>query len=104
MPEAPVMSRDEQSDTEPIAIEVRRLRHPSEPSRFALAASASILFVGLGVLLAVRLTGVIVLGSLGLIVLMACGLIWWTVQVHRARLLGARRRGAPRTRALCRRA
>ena len=122
MPEVPVMSRDDQSDSEPIAIEeslpghsapvppkpsatarnraaldVGRLRHPSEPSRFALAASASVLLVGLTLLLAVRLAGVIALASAGLALLTVWATIWWAVQVYRAKLLGAAARVTPET-------
>ncbi|HYV77489.1 MAG TPA: hypothetical protein VE979_05140, partial [Streptosporangiaceae bacterium] len=40
------------------ALDVRRFRHPSEPSRFALAASASILLVGLSLVVLLRSGGV----------------------------------------------
>ena len=79
------------------ALDVRRLRHPSEPSRFALAASASILLVGLGLLLLLRLAGVLALAVLGAGLLMVLGLVWWAVQVHRASLLGAAARVTPET-------
>ena len=122
MPEPPVVSGGELSDTRPIAVEraalpqpasgpaaqlsaararpaldVRRLKHPSEPSRFALAASASILLVGLGLLLVVRLTGIIGVAALGATLLVVLGSVWWAVQVHRASLLGAAARVTPET-------
>ncbi|HEY1325255.1 MAG TPA: hypothetical protein VGF32_33700 [Streptosporangiaceae bacterium] len=79
------------------ALDVRRLRHPSEPSRFALAASASILLVGLGLVVLLRLAGVLALAGLGASLLMTLGLVWWAVQVHRAKLLGAAARVTPET-------
>src|SRR5262249_15496598 len=65
------------------AVDVRQLRHPSEPSRFALAASASILLVGLGLLVVLRLGGVLGLVGLGGFLLLALGSVWWLVQVYR---------------------
>jgi hypothetical protein len=79
------------------ALDVRQLRHPSEPSRFALAVSASILLVGIGLLLVVRVTGVAELAVIGATVLLALGSVWWAVQVHRASLLGAAARVTPET-------
>src|SRR5262245_3617222 len=55
------------------AVDVRQLRHPSEPSRFALAASASILLVGLGLLLVLRLSGVLGLAAAGGFLLLVLG-------------------------------
>ena len=123
MPGSPVVSDSELMDPQPIAgvdavpgrsapdpaaqasdvdrarpaLEVRRLRHPSEPSRFALAASASILLVGLGLVVLLRLAGVLALAVLGAGLLMVLGLVWWAVQVHRASLLGAAARVTPET-------
>jgi len=123
VPEPPVVSDSALSETQPIftghaapgppgpapaarfsaiartrpALDIRRLKHPSEPARFALAASASILLVGLGLLLAVRLAGVIILASLGGFLLVVLGLVWWGVQVHRAKLLGAAAHVTPET-------
>ena len=79
------------------ALDVRQLRHPSEPSRFALAASASILLVGGGLLIVLRLTGIFGLAAIGATVLTALGLVWWAVQVHRAKLLGGAARVTPET-------
>jgi hypothetical protein len=79
------------------ALDVRRLRHPSEPSRFALAASASILLVGFGLLVALRLGGVLILAGIGIILLAVLGSVWWAVQVYRAKLLGAAARVTPQT-------
>jgi hypothetical protein len=53
--------------------------------------------VGLGLVLLVRLAGVLALGSLGAGLLMTLGLVWWAVQVHRAKLLGAAARVTPET-------
>jgi hypothetical protein len=78
------------------ALDVRRLRHPSEPSRFALAASASILLVGLGLLVAVRLRSALDI-EIGATVLAALGSVWWAVQVYRAKLLGSAARVTPET-------
>jgi len=123
MPQSPVVSGSELADPQPLAgahavpgwpapdpaaqalaaararpaLDVRRLRHPSEPSRFALAASASILLVGLGLLVLLRLAGVLALAVLGAGLLMVLGLVWWAVQVHRASLLGAAARVTPET-------
>ena len=79
------------------ALDVRLLRHPSEPSRFGLAASASILLVGLGLVLLLRQVGVLAMAGLGVILLLTLGLAWWGVQVHRAKLLGAAARVTPET-------
>ncbi len=79
------------------ALDVRRLRHPSEPSRFALAASASILLVGLGLLVALRLGGVMNLVGIGATVLAALGSVWWAIQVYRAKLLGGAARVTPQS-------
>lgn len=79
------------------ALDVRRLRHPSEPSRFALAASASILLVGLGLLVALRLGGVLNLARVGGAVLAALGSVWWAIQVYRAKLLGRAARVTPQS-------
>src|SRR5262249_59242753 len=70
------------------ALDVRRLRHPSEPSRFALAASAAILLVGGGLLIVLRLTRIFGLAAIGATVFTALGLVWWAVQAHRANLPG----------------
>src|SRR5215475_13703313 len=61
------------------AVDVRQLRHPSEPSRFALAASASILLVGLGLLVILRLTGFAGLAAVGGFLLLVLGSVWWLV-------------------------
>src|SRR5215468_11956146 len=79
------------------ALDARQLRHPSEPSRFALAASASILLVGGGLLIVLRLTGIFGLAAIGATVFTALGLVWWAVQVHRAKLLGGAARVTPET-------
>ena len=123
MPESPVVSDSGLVDPQPIAgvhavpgwpapdpaahasasalarpaLDVRGLRHPSEPSRFALAASASILLVGLGLVVLLRLAGVVALASLGAGLLVILGPVWWAVQVHRAKLLGAAARVTPET-------
>jgi hypothetical protein len=123
MPESPVMNDSELMDPQRIAavhavpersapdpaalasaaararpaLDVGRLRHPSEPSRFALAASASILLVGLGLVLLERWVGVLALAGLGVGLLLTLGLVWWGVQVHRAKLLGAAARVTPET-------
>src|SRR5215510_7229061 len=79
------------------ALDVRRLRHPSEPSRFALAASAAILLVGGGLLIVLRLTGIFGLAAIGALLLLTLGLFWWALQVHRAKLLGGAARVTPET-------
>src|SRR5215475_2457130 len=79
------------------ALDVRRLRHPSEPSRFALAASVSILLVGLGLLLALRFGGALDLAGIGAILLVALASVWWAIQVYRAKLLGGAARVTPQT-------
>jgi hypothetical protein len=79
------------------ALDVRRLRHPSEPSRFALAASAAILLVGSGLLIVLRLTGILGLAAIGVTLLMTLGLFCWALQVHRAKLLGGAARVTPET-------
>ncbi len=78
-------------------IDVRRLRHPSEPSRFAFAAASSILLIGLGLLLLARLAGFFWLAVTGAVVLFALGSSWCLVQLYRARLLGAAVRVTPDT-------
>ena len=78
-------------------IDVRRLRHPSEPSRFAFAAASSILLIGLGLLLSARLAGFFWLAVAGAVVLFAVGSSWCLVQLYRARLLGAAVRVTPDT-------
>ena len=89
MPSAPVNGRP--------PIDVRRLRHPSEPSRFAFAAASSILLIGLGLLLLARLAGFFWLAVAGAAVLFALGSSWCLVQLYRARLLGAAVRVTPDT-------
>ena len=79
------------------ALDVRGFRHPSEPSRFALAASASILLVGLSLVVLLRSGGVRALAVFGAGLLLTLGPVWWAVQVHRARLLGAAARVTPET-------
>jgi hypothetical protein len=78
------------------ALDVRQLRHPSEPSRFALAASASILLGGIGLLVLLRFArrDIVVVAA---ILAMAIGSVWWLVQVHRAKLLGGAARVTPQT-------
>ncbi len=78
-------------------IDVRRLRHPSEPSRFAFAAASSILLIGLGLLLLARLAGFFWLAVTGAVALFALGSSWCLVQLYRARLLGAAVRVTPDT-------
>ncbi len=78
-------------------IDVRRLRHPSEPSRFAFAAASSILLIGLGLLLLARLAGFFWLAVTGAVVLFAVGSSWCLVQLYRARLLGTAVRVTPDT-------
>jgi hypothetical protein len=84
------------ADTWPV-LDVRRLRHPSEPSRFALAASASILLVGTGLLVMLRLAGVLAIGGLAAFLVLVFGLVWWVQQVRRAKLLGGTARATPET-------
>jgi hypothetical protein len=79
------------------ALDVRQLRHPSEPSRFALAASASILLGGLGLLVALKLAGVFEIVLITATLALALGSVWWLVQVHRAKLLGGAARVTPQT-------
>ena len=76
-------------------LDVRRLRHPSEPSRFALAASASILLVGAWLLVMLRLSGFLAIGGLAAILLVVFGSAWWVQQVRRAKLLGGTARATP---------
>ena len=79
------------------ALDVRQLRHPSEPSRFALAASASILLGGLGLLVALRFAGVTEIILITATLAVALGSVWWLVQVHRAKLHGGAARVTPQT-------
>jgi hypothetical protein len=123
MPESQTVSSDEHTDTQPTgaehvapersvqdpaaqfpatvrgrpALDVRQLRHPSEPSRLALAASASILLGGLGLLVALRFATVFEIVRIAAILLAALGSVWWLVQVHRAKLLGGAARVTPQT-------
>jgi hypothetical protein len=53
--------------------------------------------VGLGLVVLLRLAGVLALAVLGAGLLMVLGLVWWAVQVHRASLLGAAARVTPET-------
>jgi hypothetical protein len=78
-------------------IDVRQLRHPAEPPRFAFAAAASILLIGLGLLLVARLAGLFWLAGSGAVLLLALGSFWCLVQVYRARLLGGAARVTPGT-------
>ncbi len=79
------------------AIDVRGLRHPSEPSRLAFAAAMSILLIGLSLLLIVRLGHSLWLSGIGAVVIMALASFWCVVQLHRARLLGGAVRVTPAT-------
>ena len=123
MPESQTVSSGEHMDTQPTAAahgapersvrdpaaqvpgavrgrparDVRQLRHPSEPSRFALAASSSILLGGLGLLVAFRLAGVREIAVIAAILASALGSVWWLLQVHRAKLLGGAARVTPHT-------
>ena len=123
MPESQTVSSGEHTDIQPIAAEhvapersvqnpyarfpgtvrgrpaldVRQLRHPSEPSRFALAASASILLGGLGLLVALRFAGFFKIVLIAATLAVALGSVWWLVQVHRAKLLGSAARVTPQT-------
>ena len=75
-PAAPARSRP--------TVDVRRLRYPAEPSRFALAASASILLIGLGLLLAARLAGVRWLAGAAALTVIALGSCWcWALPTVR---------------------
>lgn len=76
-------------------IDVRQLRHPSEPSRFAFSASASLLLLGLGLLLTLRLGGIRWLVGITALVPVALGSLWCLVQAYRARLLGGAARVTP---------
>ena len=125
MPESQTVRSDERTDTQPTAAEhvapersvqdpaaqfpgtvrgrpaldVSQLRHPSEPSRFALAASASILLGGIGLLVALRFAYVreiVVIPAIAILAT-ALGSVWWLVQVHRAKLLGGAARVTPQT-------
>jgi hypothetical protein len=84
------------ADTRPV-LDVRRLRHPSEPSRFALAASASILLVGTGLLVVLRLSGFLAIGGLAATLVVVFGSVWWVQQVLRAKLLGGTAQVTPET-------
>ena len=95
MPSAPVPVPVPVSGRPPI--DVRQLRHPSEPSRLAFAAASSILLIGLGLLLVARLAGFFWLAVTGAVVLFALGSSWCLVQLYRARLLGAAVRVTPDT-------
>ena len=79
------------------AVDVRRLRYPAEPSRFALAASASILLIGLGLLLAARLAGVRWLAGAAALAVIALGSCWCWAQAYRAHLLGRAAQVTPDT-------
>ncbi len=79
------------------AIDVRSLRHPSEPSRLAFAAATSTLLIGLGLLAIVRLGHSLALLGLGALVAMALASVWFAVQLYRARLLGGAVRVTVRT-------
>ena len=76
-------------------IDVRRLRHPSEPSRFAFAAASSILLIGLGLLLSAR--GRILLARRYGRCRTLRGRVVMVPGAYRARLLGAAVRVTPDT-------
>ncbi len=88
-PAAPARSRP--------PVDVRRLRYPAEPSRFALAASASILLIGLGLLLVARLAGVRWLAAAVALAVIALGSCWCCAQAYRAHLLGRAAQVTPGT-------
>ena len=88
-PAAPARSRP--------TVDVRRLRYPAEPSRFALAASASILLIGLGLLLAARLAGVRWLAGAAALTVIALGSCWCWALAYRAHLLGRAAQVTPDT-------
>ena len=88
-PAAPARSRP--------TVDVRRLRYPAEPSRFALAASASILLIGLGLLLVARLAGVRWLAGAAALTVIALGSCWCWALAYRAHLLGRAAQVTPDT-------
>lgn len=78
------------------ALDVERLRHHTEPPRFALAVLASAL--GFGAVLFVLLTTAGPLGLVGVLVLLVpVATIWFAVQLARVRLLGKSIRVGPDT-------
>src|SRR4051812_21058880 len=73
----------------PVAgIPIADLRHPTEPSRFALALVAMALAVGVALFVMVSLGQVPLLIKLGILLILAVLVIWVLVQVLRIRLLG----------------
>jgi MFS family permease len=78
-------------------IDVRQLRHPSERSRFAFSASVSLLLMGLGLLLTLRLGGIRWLVGLAALVPVALGLLWCLARARLAHLLSGAARVTPET-------
>jgi len=78
-------------------VDVRRLRHPSEPSRFTVAAVASILLIGLGLLVVARLAGPRWVISAGALLILACAANYCVAQLYRAYLSGRATRVTPGT-------
>jgi hypothetical protein len=80
----------------PPALDVARLRHHTEPSRFALAVLAS--GVGFGAVLFVLLSATGPLGLVGVLVLLVpTGTLWFAIHLARVRLLGKSIRVGPET-------
>ncbi len=79
-PAAPARSRP--------PVDVRQLRYQPEPSRFALAAAAAILLIGLGLLLVARLAGARWLAGAAALAALALASSWCGAWAYRAHLLG----------------
>jgi len=78
-------------------VDVRRLRHPSEPARFTVAAAAAILLIGLGLLLAARLAGPRWIISIGAVLILAAAANYCVAQLYQAYLFGQAARVTPGT-------
>ena len=88
-PAAPARSRP--------PVDVRQLRYQPEPSRFALAAAASILLIGLGLLLVARLAGARWLAGAAALAVLALASSWCGARAYRAHLLGRAAQVTPDT-------
>ena len=78
-------------------IDVRQLRYQPEPSRFALAAAAAILLIGLGLLLVARLAGARWLTGTAAVAVLALASSLCGAWAYRAHLLGRAAQVTPDT-------
>ena len=70
-------------------LDVSRLRHGTEPSRFAIAAIASGLVLGVALFVSLSALGLLSTLGIGLVLAVLMASIWILVQLARVRLLGA---------------